>query len=51
MSFLVGNYIISLGDLSKWLSDQASDLGVDIFPGFAADEVSFIYLSAFLFKE
>jgi len=34
-----GNYIISLSDLSKWMGDQASELGVDIFPGFAADEV------------
>lgn len=31
-----GNYIISLGNLCRWLGDQASQLGVDLFPGFAA---------------
>lgn len=31
-----GNYIISLGDLCKWLATQAEILGVQIFPGFAA---------------
>ncbi len=31
-----GNYIISLGDLCKWLADQAEQLGIQIFPGFAA---------------
>lgn len=34
-----GNYVISLGLLCKWLAGQAEDLGVDIFPGFAAAEV------------
>jgi electron-transferring-flavoprotein dehydrogenase len=34
-----GNYIISLGALTKWLGDQAESLGVEIFPGFAATEV------------
>ncbi len=34
-----GNYIISLGDLVKWLAQQAEGLGVEIFPGFAAAEV------------
>lgn len=34
-----GNYIISLGRLCHWLGEQASGLGVDIFPGFAAAEV------------
>ena len=33
-----GNYIISLGELTKWLADQAEALGVEIFPGFAAAE-------------
>lgn len=31
-----GNYIISLGNLCRWLGEQATSLGVDIFPGFAA---------------
>ena len=34
-----GNYIISLGDLVRWLAAQAEALGVEIFPGFAAAEV------------
>ena len=34
-----GNYIASLGNLCRWLGEQAESLGVDIFPGFAATEV------------
>src|SRR5450830_690191 len=34
-----GNYVISLGALTKWLGEQAEALGVEIFPGFAAAEV------------
>ena len=34
-----GNYIISLGDLTRWMAQQAESLGVEIFPGFAAAEV------------
>lgn len=34
-----GNYIISLGSLARWLGEQAENLGVEIFPGFAAAEV------------
>ncbi len=34
-----GNYIISLGMLARWLGAQAEELGVEIFPGFAAAEV------------
>jgi len=34
-----GNYIVSLGEICKWLGDQAENLGVNIFPGFAAAEV------------
>lgn len=34
-----GNYIISLGNLCRWLAEQAETLGVEIFPGFAAAEV------------
>lgn len=33
------NYIISLGRLCQWLAEQAAELGVDIFPGFAAAQV------------
>jgi len=33
-----GNYIISLGNLCRWLGEQAEQLGVEIFPGFAASE-------------
>ncbi len=36
-----GNYIISLGDLCRWLGEQAEGLGVEIFPGFPASEVLF----------
>ena len=34
-----GNYVISLGNLVRWLGEQAEALGVEIFPGFAAAEV------------
>ena len=34
-----GNYIISLSQLCRWLAKQAEDLGVEIYPGFAASEV------------
>jgi len=34
-----GNYIVSLGNLCRWLAEQAEALGVEIFPGFAASEV------------
>jgi electron-transferring-flavoprotein dehydrogenase len=34
-----GNYVISLGAVSKWLAEQAEGLGVEIFPGFTAAEV------------
>ena len=33
-----GNYIISLGNLCRWLGEQAEALGVEIYPGFAAAE-------------
>ena len=36
-----GNYVVSLGRLTRWLGAQAEALGVDIFPGFAAAEVLF----------
>lgn len=34
-----GNYIISLGNLCRWLGEQASELGAEVFPGFAAAEI------------
>ena len=34
-----GFYTLSLGNFCRWLADQAEQLGVDIFPGFAATEV------------
>jgi electron-transferring-flavoprotein dehydrogenase len=34
-----GNYVISLGAVTKWLGEQAEKLGVEIFPGFAAAEL------------
>ncbi len=33
-----GNYIVSLGALTRWLGEQATELGVEIYPGFAAAE-------------
>jgi len=34
-----GNYIVSLGQVSRWLGEQAEALGVEIYPGFAGAEV------------
>ena len=34
-----GNFIISLGNLCRWLAKQAEGLGVEVYPGFAAAEV------------
>ena len=34
-----GNYIVSLGAVCKWLGEQAAELGVEIYPGFAASEI------------
>ena len=34
-----GNFVISLGNVTRWLATQAEALGVEIFPGFAAAEV------------
>ncbi|NMX54746.1 electron transfer flavoprotein-ubiquinone oxidoreductase [Pseudomonas sp. WS 5146] len=36
-----GNYIISLGNLCRWLAQQAESLGVEVYPGFAAQEALF----------
>jgi electron-transferring-flavoprotein dehydrogenase len=34
-----GNFVVSLGDVCRWLATKAEALGVEIFPGFAANEV------------
>jgi len=34
-----GNYVVSLGKVTRWLGEQAEALGADLFPGFAAAEV------------
>lgn len=34
-----GNYVASLGNLTRWMAEQAEALGVEIFPGFAAAEI------------
>jgi electron-transferring-flavoprotein dehydrogenase len=36
-----GNFIVSLGQLTPWLAQQAESLGVDIFPGFSAAQALF----------
>eukprot|EP00927_Polykrikos_kofoidii_P048701 TRINITY_DN42928_c0_g1_i1.p1 TRINITY_DN42928_c0_g1~~TRINITY_DN42928_c0_g1_i1.p1 ORF type:complete len:658 (+),score=100.75 TRINITY_DN42928_c0_g1_i1:89-1975(+) len=36
-----GNYIISLGQLCRWLAERAEEMGVEIYPGFAASEPVF----------
>jgi electron-transferring-flavoprotein dehydrogenase len=36
-----GNYVVSLGNVCRWLAKQAEALGVEIFPGFAAAQVLF----------
>ena len=36
-----GNYIVSLGNVCRWLAEQAEALEVEIYPGFAATEILF----------
>ncbi len=36
-----GNYVVSLGNVCRWLGEQAEGLGVEVFPGFAAAEILF----------
>ena len=36
-----GNYAVSLGNVCRWLGEQAEAMGVNIFPGFAAAEILF----------
>ena len=34
-----GNYIVSMGNVCRWLAEQAEALGVEVFPGMAASEL------------
>ena len=34
-----GNYVLSLGNLCRWLGEHAENLGVEIFPGFPASTI------------
>ncbi|MFK7831463.1 MAG: electron transfer flavoprotein-ubiquinone oxidoreductase [Congregibacter sp.] len=34
-----GNYIVSMGNVCRWLAEQAENLGVEVYPGFSAAEV------------
>jgi electron-transferring-flavoprotein dehydrogenase len=36
-----GNYIVSLGNVCRWLATQAEALGVEIYPGFPAADISY----------
>jgi len=36
-----GNYIVRMGHFVQWLGEQAEELGVEVYPGFAASEVVF----------
>lgn len=36
-----GNYIVSLGEVTRWLGRKAEEIGVEIYPGFAAAELLF----------
>jgi len=36
----VGNYVVRLGHVVQWLGEQAESLGVEVYPGYAASEVS-----------
>ena len=38
-----GNYVVRLGHLVRWLGEQAEELGVEVYPGFAASEVRLYY--------
>ncbi len=34
-----GNYIVSIGNVCRWLAEQAEGLGVEVYPGFAASDL------------
>ena len=42
-----GNYVVRLGNVVKWLGEQAEELGVEIYPGYAASEVRLHDLNTF----
>ena len=35
-----GNYLVRLGNFVRWMAEQAEELGVEMYPGYAASEVS-----------
>ena len=37
-----GNYIVSMGNVCRWLAEQAEELGVEVFPGMAASEIVWV---------
>ncbi len=39
-----GNYVVRLGNVVRWLGEQAEQLGVEIYPGIAASEVRLEYV-------
>lgn len=43
-----GNYIIRMGNLVRWLGEQAEELGVELYPGYAAAEVRHRLIFVFL---
>ena len=44
-----GNFVVRLGHLVSWLGEQAEELGVEIYPGYAASEVTSL-ISYYFFK-
>ena len=34
-----GNYIVSMGNVCRWMAEQAEGMGIEVFPGFAASEL------------
>ena len=36
-----GNYIVSMGNVCRWLAEQAENMGIEVYPGFAAAEILF----------
>ena len=36
-----GNFIVSMGNVCRWMAEQAEDMGVEIFPGMACSELVF----------
>ena len=44
-----GNYVVRLGNFVKWLGEQAEELGVEVYPGVAANEVGTESASAYSF--